>query len=46
MLKVTFTSYSKILKKDFVNIEIHRSMADANLRALALNWNIAKVEEA
>jgi len=46
MLKVTFTSYSKVLKKDFVNIEIHRSMADANLRALALNWNIAKVEEA
>ena len=43
-LRVTFTVFSKVLKKTFVNVELHRSMADANLRALALGWQIAKVE--
>lgn len=46
MFKVTFTSYSKVLKKSFENVEFHRSMADANLRALALNWTIKSVEAA
>lgn len=45
MIKVTFYVYSSILKKEFRNIEIHKSMADANLRALALGWTIEKVEE-
>ena len=45
MLKVTFHVYSKLLKKEFFNIEQHRSMDDARLRALALGWTIAKVEE-
>ena len=46
MLKVTFHTYSKLLNKEFFNVENHRSLADANLRALALNWTIYKVEEA
>jgi hypothetical protein len=46
MLKVTFYVYSKILNKEFINIEMHRSMDDARLRALALNWQIQKVEQA
>ena len=46
MLKVTFWTFSKILNKEFRNVEFHRSMADANLRALALNWTIEKVEQA
>lgn len=44
MIKVTFYVYSKILNKEFRNIELHKSMADANLRALALNWQIELVE--
>jgi hypothetical protein len=43
-LRVTFSSFSKVLKKTFTNIEFHRSMDDARLRALALNWQIASVE--
>jgi hypothetical protein len=46
MLKVTFAVDSKLLKKSFVNVELHRSMADANLRALALGWRVVKVEAA
>lgn len=46
MIKVTFAVDSKILKKSFVNVELHRSMSDANLRALALGWRIVKVEAA
>jgi hypothetical protein len=44
MLKVTFYVYSKLLKKEFRNIEFHTSMSNANIRALALNWQIEKVE--
>jgi hypothetical protein len=46
MFKVTFTVFSKSLKKSFVNVELHRSMEDAKLRALALGWTVAKVEAA
>lgn len=45
MLKVTFYVFSKVLNKEFRNVETHRSLADANLRALALNWTIEKVEQ-
>ena len=45
MLKVTFYYNSKLLNKEFYNIETHRSLADAQVRALALNWTITKVEE-
>ena len=45
MIKVTFYVYSKILNKEFRNVELHKSMADANLRALALNWQIESAEE-
>jgi len=43
-LRVTFFVSSKVLKKAFFNVELHRSMTDARLRALALGWQIAKVE--
>ena len=37
-IRVTFYCYSDVLKKAFRNIELHRSMPDARLRACALNW--------
>lgn len=43
-LRVTFTVTSKALKRTFVNVELHRDMDDANLRASALGWVITKVE--
>ena len=46
MLKVTFYVFSKILKKEFRNVEMHKSMDDAKLRASALNWQIESVEVA
>lgn len=47
MIKVTFSNYSKVLKKFFPDVEtaIFKSLDDARLRALALNWTIAKIEE-
>ena len=45
MFKVTFYVYSQILNKEFRNIEPHKSMDDARLRALALNWQIESVEK-
>jgi hypothetical protein len=45
MFQVTFYVFSTILNKEFRNVEIHKSMADANLRALALNWQIESVKE-
>jgi len=46
MLKVTFYVFSKILNKEFRNVEMHKSMDDAKLRACALNWQIESVEAA
>ena len=43
-IRVTFTCYSSILKRHFVNVESHRSIDDARLRASALGWTIAEVE--
>jgi len=40
MIEVTFTSYSAVLRRSFVNVEMHRSYDDARLRALALGWQI------
>ena len=37
-IRVTFRSYSTVLKKEFANVEDHFSIADARLRALALNF--------
>jgi hypothetical protein len=45
MFKVTFYVYSKVLNKEFRNIETHKSMDDARLRALALNWQIESIEQ-
>ncbi len=42
--KVTFYVFSKVLNKEFRNVELHRSEADYNLRANALNWTVEKVE--
>jgi len=46
MLRVTFFVFSKVLGREFRNVELHRSMADASLRACALGWQIEKVEPA
>jgi hypothetical protein len=46
MLKVTFYVFSQRLGKEFINIELHRSMDDARLRACVLGWTISKIEEA
>jgi hypothetical protein len=46
MLKVTFKYVSRNSKKEFFNTELHRSMGDARIRALALNCQIWKVEAA
>ena len=43
-IRVTFFVYSTLLKKSFTNVELHRSLADARLRASALNWVIVKTE--
>ena len=43
-LRVTFTNYSSVLKRSFVNVELQRSLDDARLRAAALGWTISKVE--
>lgn len=45
-LKVTFWSRSEVLGKEFLNVEYHRSLDDAKLRASALMWKIVKVEAA
>jgi hypothetical protein len=45
-LRVTFHVFSKVLGKEFRNVEMHRSMDDARLRACALGWTIEKVEAA
>lgn len=44
MFRVTFYVFSKVLGREFRNVEIHRSMDDARLRALALGWQIESVE--
>ena len=46
MLKVTFHVFSQRLGKEFINVELYRSMDDARLRACALGWTISKVEAA
>jgi len=45
MFQVTFYAFSKVLNKGFTNVEIHKSLDDARLRALALNWSIQSVEQ-
>ena len=42
--RVTFSSFSKVLNKGFRNVELSRSEADYKLRAMALGWQIEKVE--
>ena len=46
MLRITFSVFSARLGKTFINVELHRSMADARLRASALGWTIQTVEAA
>lgn len=42
--RVTFYVFSKVLNKEFRNVELHRSESDYNLRALALGWTVENVE--
>jgi hypothetical protein len=44
MIKVTYTTYSKILDKSFVNVKEVKSMSDFNLFAMSLNLHITKIE--
>lgn len=44
-IRVTFYAYSHVLQKGFTNVELHRSVEDAKLRASALGWQIEKIEE-
>lgn len=37
-------SFSKALNKEFFNVEYHRTLDDAKLRASALMWQIWNVE--
>jgi len=43
-IRVTFTNYCAVLKRSFTNVELHRSLDDARLRGMALNWRIASIE--
>jgi hypothetical protein len=45
MIKVTFWVFSKALGREFRNIEVHKSLADARLRACALGWQIESVRD-
>jgi len=47
MFKVTFSNYSKVLKKFFPEVEtaVFKTMEDVRMRAYAFNWTIAKIEE-
>lgn len=40
---VEFYGYAKSSGKTYIITEQHRSAADANLRALALNWQIKSI---
>lgn len=42
--RVTFYVFSKVLNKEFRNVELHRSVSDYQLRAMALNWTVETVE--
>lgn len=44
MYRITFYVFSHVLQREFRNVEIHRSLDDARLRACALNWTIESVE--
>ena len=44
-IKVTFYSYSHELKKGFTNIEYYDETQDYELFAMAMNWQIVKVEK-
>lgn len=44
MIEVTYTVYSPILKKSFVNVKEVKTMADFNLFSLSLNLHITKLE--
>lgn len=45
MFQVTFYVFSKALNKSFVNVEIHKSLDDARLRAMALGWSIESIQQ-
>jgi hypothetical protein len=44
-LRVTFTNYSKILKRQFVNVKDCYDLEGAQLFAMSMNWQIVKVEQ-
>lgn len=44
MLKVTFYKKDRHTGREYRNIETHKTMDDAKLRAYALNWSIEHIE--
>ena len=44
-LRVTFTNYSKILKRQFVNVMDCYDKEGAELFAMSMNWQIVKMEQ-
>jgi len=44
-IRVTFTNYSAILKRQFVNIKDCPDFESAQLFAMSMNWQIVKVEQ-
>jgi hypothetical protein len=44
-IKVTFYYYSDLLKKGYTNIEYYNEYQDYKLFAMAMNWQIVKVEK-
>ncbi len=44
MIEVTYKTYVEILKKEYVNIKIVKSMDDFRLFALSLNLNITDLK--
>jgi hypothetical protein len=44
-IRVTFTNYSAILKRQFVNVKDCYDLEGAQLFAMSMNWQIVKVEK-
>lgn len=44
MIEVTYTTYSKILDKRFVNTKLVKTMQDFNLFACSLNLHLVSVQ--
>jgi hypothetical protein len=44
-IRVTFTNYSNVLKRQFVNVKDCYDLEGAQLFAMSMNWQIVKIEQ-